>query len=92
MLISCFKPYKGVSSNLYLCLLLSFLTLVSNPIREYLQIYSFFYPFLLLNVSNPIREYLQISEDTPLSSLYVRFKPYKGVSSNNFVTSLEEPY
>ena len=34
-----FKPYKGVSSNTRTCLCLSLMLLVSNPIREYLQIY-----------------------------------------------------
>ena len=36
----CFKPYKGVSSNFFLmCFELS-LYKVSNPIREYLQMYN----------------------------------------------------
>ena len=32
-----FKPYKGVSSNINSTYLGSFDSLVSNPIREYLQ-------------------------------------------------------
>ena len=56
---------------------------VSNPIREYLQIFSTSQKDVKMGVSNPIREYLQINlhqEDQP--SYKASFKPYKGVSSN----------
>ena len=56
-----FKPYKGVSSNIsYNCCFIQ-LTVVSNPIREYLQIHQVgLYRLLVALVSNPIREYLQM--------------------------------
>ncbi len=58
--IESFKPYKGVSSNRFLFTVMATLHVVSNPIREYLQIILVLFVCQTKKVSNPIREYLQI--------------------------------
>ena len=64
--------------------------MVSNPIREYLQIVGCFPTHLYRLVSNPIREYLQIIRLHKHLDRKSRFKPYKGVSSN--LCSLFKPF
>ena len=85
-----FKPYKGVSSNVWMTInSWSYLT-VSNPIREYLQISKVVSLIFFILVSNPIREYLQIHISHLDFSLFLRFKPYKGVSSNFILDDSED--
>ena len=80
----CFKPYKGVSSNLFFFLKQSSKNRVSNPIREYLQMIFFVYVPPALTGFKPYKgvssnlTFYHLNED-----LYLCFKPYKGVSSNS---------
>ena len=65
---------------------------VSNPIREYLQMETerAWVQNAIFRVSNPIREYLQMGRKKWNTKSIVSFKPYKGVSSNQFINAFQK--
>ncbi len=77
-----FKPYKGVSSNMKLSRSLCIASIVSNPIREYLQI------SVMLEIvrdGSSFKPYKGVSSNKNRkidAHFLICFKPYKGVSSN----------
>ena len=67
------------------------LKLVSNPIREYLQIEQL---YKLKKISESFKPYKGVSSNKvgvcTQSGFSLRFKPYKGVSSNDEATGFQD--
>ena len=79
----CFKPYKGVSSNIVVSMVAFASATVSNPIREYLQMLNDLTSFLYAWSFKPYKGVSSNKKSFFLPKIPLfSFKPYKGVSSN----------